>query len=128
LPEHLLERLILMCTDEGDIVLDPFVGTGTTAVAAKRLGRHFIAIDIDPKYVEMTQRKLEKVYPTKIGDCYVSIFLGQVVTIRDKDWEKLRPYFRIPEDLQRQETVLQDDKLSEVPRLPFDEEEVHIEW
>jgi len=92
------------------------------------LGRHFIAIDIDPKYVEMTQRKLERVYPTKIGDCYVSIFLGQVVTIRDKDWEKLRPYFRIPEDLQRQETVLQDDKLSEVPRLPFDEEEVHIEW
>jgi hypothetical protein len=50
------------------------------------------------------------------------------VTIRDKDWEKLRPYFRIPEDLQQQETVLQDDKLSEVPRLPFDEEEVHIEW
>jgi site-specific DNA-methyltransferase (adenine-specific) len=56
-----------MCTDEGDIVLDPFVGTGTTAVAAKRLGRHFIAIDIDPKYVEMTKRKLERVYPSKIG-------------------------------------------------------------
>jgi site-specific DNA-methyltransferase (adenine-specific) len=93
LPEPLLERLILMCTDEGDIVLDPFVGTGTTAVAAKRLGRHFIAIDIDLKYVEMTRRKLERVYPTKIGDCYVSIYLGRVVTIRDKDWEKLRPYF-----------------------------------
>ena len=39
LPVHLLERLILMSTDEGDVVLDPFMGTGTTAVAAARLGR-----------------------------------------------------------------------------------------
>ncbi|MFA0766343.1 MAG: hypothetical protein BDTLLHRC_001296 [Candidatus Fervidibacter sp.] len=129
LPEHLLERLILMCTDEGDIVLDPFVGTGTTAVAAKRLGRHFIAIDIDPKYVEMTKRKLERVYPSKIGDCYVSIFLGKVVTIRDKDWEKLRPYFRIPKDLQTQETTLHEEAFSENPTLPFEEtEEVEIAW
>lgn len=126
LPEHLLERLILMCTDEGDIVLDPFVGTGTTAVAAKRLGRHFIAIDIDPKYVEMTRRKLEQVYPTKIGDCYVSMFLGKVVTIRDKDWEKLRPYFLVPKDLQKQEIVPREDALSKIPTLPF--EEVEVEW
>ena len=39
LPIHLLERIILMSTDEDDIVLDPFLGTGTTAIAAKRLGR-----------------------------------------------------------------------------------------
>jgi len=45
LPIPLLERLILMTTDEGDIILDPFVGTGTTAIAAKRLGRKYIAID-----------------------------------------------------------------------------------
>jgi site-specific DNA-methyltransferase (adenine-specific) len=118
-----------MCTDEGDIVLDPFVGTGTTAVAAKRLGRHFIAIDIDPKYVEMTKRKLERVYPTKIGDYYVSIFLGKVVTIRDKDWEKLRPYFKIPKDLQTQEATLHEEAFSEIPTLPFEEtEEVEIAW
>ena len=42
LPIHLLERIILMSTDEGDTVLDPFLGTGTTAIAAKRLGRHYI--------------------------------------------------------------------------------------
>lgn len=57
LPVHLLERLILMSTDEGDVVLDPFIGTGTTAVAAARLGRNVIGIDIDPKYVEITQKK-----------------------------------------------------------------------
>jgi site-specific DNA-methyltransferase (adenine-specific) len=73
-------------------VLDPFVGTGTTAVAAKKLGRRFIAIDLDPKYVAIAQRRLQRVQPTKIGGCHVSIYLGRVVTIRDKDWEKLRPF------------------------------------
>ncbi|HOV33206.1 MAG TPA: site-specific DNA-methyltransferase, partial [Candidatus Hydrogenedens sp.] len=71
LPIPLLERLLLMSTDEGDIVLDPFVGTGTTAIAAKKLGRRFIGIDIDSKYVEITKRKLGEVEPTQINGCYV---------------------------------------------------------
>jgi len=60
LPIHLLERIILMSTDEGDIALDPFVGTGTTVIAAKRLGRKFIGIDIDENYVNITKDKLSK--------------------------------------------------------------------
>ncbi len=44
LPIHLLERIILMSTDENDVVLDPFSGTGTTAIAAKKLGRNYIGI------------------------------------------------------------------------------------
>ncbi len=55
LPIPLLERLILMTTDEGDIVLDPFVGTGTTAVAAKKLGRNYIGIELDNKYVDICE-------------------------------------------------------------------------
>jgi site-specific DNA-methyltransferase (adenine-specific) len=98
LPVHLLERLLLMSTDEGDIVLDPFIGTGTTAIAAKRLGRKFIGIDIDPKYVEITNKKLEQVEPTVINGCYVSIFLDDVVTVRDKDWAKIKDAFVIPKD------------------------------
>jgi site-specific DNA-methyltransferase (adenine-specific) len=89
LPVHLLERLILMATDENDIVLDPFVGTGTTAVAAKKLGRRYIGIDIDSKYVEISRANLEKATPTVLNGCYVSIFLGKIVTIRDKDYEKI---------------------------------------
>ena len=58
LPEPLLERLILMSTDEGDVVLDPFIGAGTTALAAKRLGRKYIGIDVDSKYKEIVNRKL----------------------------------------------------------------------
>jgi site-specific DNA-methyltransferase (adenine-specific) len=90
LPVHLLERLILMATDEGDTVLDPFLGTGTTAIAAKNLGRHYIGIDIDNKYVEMAKRKVEQAHPTKVNGCYVSIFLDKIQTIRDKDYDKIK--------------------------------------
>ncbi len=98
LPLHLLERLILMSTDEGDIVLDPFIGTGTSAIAAKRLGRNFIGIDIDQKYVNITNEKLsfEKEL-SMVGAIWVSFYLKEVVTIRDKDWEFLSAYFIVPE-------------------------------
>lgn len=87
-----------MSTDENDIVLDPFIGTGTTAIAAKKLGRRFIGIDIDPRYVEIANRKLEVEKPTMINGCYVSIFLDNVITIRDKDWAKVKDAFLIPQD------------------------------
>lgn len=61
LPEPLLERLILMVTEEGDFVLDPFIGAGTTALAAKRLGRIFTGIDIDPIYKDIVEDKLKKI-------------------------------------------------------------------
>jgi len=103
LPVPLLERLILMTTDEGDIVLDPFIGTGTTAIAAKRLGRRYIAIDIDPKYVQITKEKITKTQPTKINGCFVSKYLEKVVTIRQKDWEELEKAAKIPEQIKEVE-------------------------
>ena len=51
-PEALLHRVLLASTNQDDIVLDPFAGTGTTAVVAKRLRRHYIAIERHPAYVE----------------------------------------------------------------------------
>ena len=51
-PEALLHRVLLSSTDVGDVVLDPFLGTGTTAVIAKRLHRHWIGIERHPAYVE----------------------------------------------------------------------------
>jgi len=113
LPIHLLERLLLMSSDERDIVLDPFVGTGTTAIAAKKLGRKFIGIDIDPKYVEITNKKLEEAEPTVINGCYVSNFLGNVITVRDKDWDKIKDAFSIPTDpleLEKREICLLNKK------------------
>jgi site-specific DNA-methyltransferase (adenine-specific) len=76
LPIHLLERIILMSSDEGDVVLDPFSGTGTTAIAAKRLGRNYIGIELDSEYVRISQNKLRMENPdSKFGDVWVSFFL-----------------------------------------------------
>jgi site-specific DNA-methyltransferase (adenine-specific) len=100
LPIHLLERIILMSTDENDIVFDPFVGTGTTVIAAKRLGRRFIGIDIDEIYVNITKNKLSKELPnSKVDDVWVSFYLDEIVTIRNIDWVKLAQYFLIPENI-----------------------------
>ena len=52
LPEAILTRIIRSCTSEGDLVLDPFLGSGTTAVVAARLNRHFRGCDISPTYIE----------------------------------------------------------------------------
>jgi len=97
LPIHLLERIILMSTDEGDIVLDPFSGTGTTALAAKRLGRNFIGLELDKEYVQIAEKKLQQEESnSKIGKVWVSFFLHEIVTLRDVDWEELSPNYVIP--------------------------------
>ena len=97
LPVHLLERIILMFTDEGDIVLDSFVGTGTTAIAAKRLGREYICFDIDETYVKITGKKLaQEKESSQIGDVWVSFFLNEVITIRHKDWTDVSRFYELP--------------------------------
>ena len=61
--EQFIEWLIRLACPEGGIVLDPFVGSGTTAVAARNCGRRFIVGDIDPRYAEMTARRLRTLTP-----------------------------------------------------------------
>jgi len=58
-PLNLIQRLILASSDEGMIVVDPFVGSGSTAVAAKSLKRKYLGIELDPKYSEITLARLE---------------------------------------------------------------------
>ncbi|MEW6068750.1 MAG: site-specific DNA-methyltransferase [Nitrospirota bacterium] len=97
LPETILERLILMTTDEGDIILDPFNGTGTTVIAAKRLGRKYIGIELDKQYVAIAEEKLRNVRPdSHINGVWVSKYLNRIATIRDKDWNVLQSHFNIP--------------------------------
>ncbi len=97
LPETVLERLILMTTDENDVVLDPFNGTGTTVLSAKRLGRKYIGIEIDEKYVLIADKKLRQTESdSRIGGIWISKYLNGISTIRDRDWETLRGYFYIP--------------------------------
>lgn len=60
-PEGILERVIVATSLPGDIILDPFFGTGTTGAVAKRLGRHWIGIERDPAYAEVARTRISKV-------------------------------------------------------------------
>ena len=73
-PEALLYRVIMSSTKVGDIVLDPFFGTGTTGVIAKKLGRHYIGIEKEAEYVKAAIERIEVIEPVKDIHCleYVS--------------------------------------------------------
>jgi len=58
-PEKLLAKLILASTNEGDLVFDPFIGSGTTAVVAKKLGRRYVGIELDNYYCSLALKRLE---------------------------------------------------------------------
>lgn len=58
-PEKLLAKIILASTNPGDLILDPFAGSGTTAVVSKKLGRDFVAIESDEHYCLLAQKRLQ---------------------------------------------------------------------
>jgi site-specific DNA-methyltransferase (adenine-specific)/modification methylase len=60
-PEQLLYRIIASSSEPGDLVLDPFMGSGTTAAAAKKLGRHFIGFEQEADYVAIANRRVAKI-------------------------------------------------------------------
>jgi modification methylase len=62
-PEALLSRVLLASTRPGDVVLDPFFGSGTTGAAARRLGRHFIGIERDPAYAQAAMARIAGIEP-----------------------------------------------------------------
>ncbi|MGB3318628.1 MAG: site-specific DNA-methyltransferase [Sphingopyxis granuli] len=62
-PEALLYRILLACSNPGDVVLDPFFGTGTTGAVAKRLGRHFIGIEREDGYIAAAKERIEMALP-----------------------------------------------------------------
>ncbi|MBL8783189.1 MAG: site-specific DNA-methyltransferase, partial [Alphaproteobacteria bacterium] len=60
-PESLLHRVLLASSKPGDVVLDPFFGTGTTGAVAKKLGRRFIGIERDPSYIAAAKKRIAMV-------------------------------------------------------------------
>ena len=59
-PVPLLSQIMQATAKEDDIIFDPFLGSGTTAVAAKKLGRDFIGIELDPKYCDIARERLKQ--------------------------------------------------------------------
>lgn len=60
-PEELLKRVILSTTKKGDVILDPFFGTGTTGAVAKKLGRNFIGIEREKKYIDVAKERIDNI-------------------------------------------------------------------
>ena len=67
-PEALLYRVILSSSNPGDVVLDPFFGSGTTGAVAKKLHRHWIGIEREEKYIQVAQERINKIMPTMFAD------------------------------------------------------------
>ncbi|KKK52867.1 hypothetical protein LCGC14_3100600, partial [marine sediment metagenome] len=59
-PVALMRWLVRLVTPAGGLVLDPFIGSGTTAVVAERLGRHCLGIDINPTHIELAKQRIRK--------------------------------------------------------------------
>ncbi len=70
-PEALLHRVLLAASKPGDVVLDPFFGTGTTGAVAKRLGRHYIGLERDETYATLARARIEMITPLSPQDIQV---------------------------------------------------------
>jgi len=64
LPIQLVKKILLFSSDEGDIVFDPFLGSGTVAVVAKMLGRYFLGFEIVPEYCEFAKERVSRIQRT----------------------------------------------------------------
>jgi site-specific DNA-methyltransferase (adenine-specific) len=67
-PVELLKRLISVCSNEGDLVLDPFCGSGTTGVVCASLNRKFIGIDLDAEFVQLSRNRIEAANEVDLED------------------------------------------------------------
>ena len=65
-PVNLMKHFIELHTKEGDIVIDPFLGSGTTAVACLSLNRHFIGIELSPEYCEIAKKRIKPIIQMRI--------------------------------------------------------------
>lgn len=71
-PEALLHRIVLATTRPGDLILDPFFGTGTTGASAKRLGRHYLGIERDPAYAKVARARLKDIAAVPAQDLAIT--------------------------------------------------------
>ncbi len=59
-PVALVDRLIRLLSYQGDVILDPFLGSGTTAVAAAQSGRHYVGYDTSQEYIELAKKRISE--------------------------------------------------------------------
>lgn len=74
-PEALIARVMLSSTKPGDVVLDPFFGSGTTGAVARRLGRHFVGVERDQVYIDAAEERIARVTP--LSDTELTVMTGK---------------------------------------------------
>ncbi len=74
-PEALLARILMSSSKPGDVILDPFFGSGTTGAVAKRLGRHFVGIEREQSYIDAATKRIEAVEP--LGKTELKVMTGK---------------------------------------------------
>ncbi|MCU0783471.1 MAG: site-specific DNA-methyltransferase, partial [Verrucomicrobia bacterium] len=89
LPEKLMERIIRLTTNRGGLVFDPFCGAGTTAIAAVKLGRHFVTTECDPNYVRITNEKLAAM--REYADMFGEFTVPRHSTLRPRALSQRKP-------------------------------------
>lgn len=82
-PVDLMARMIRNSTDAGDLVLDPFMGSGTTGVAAVKMGRRFVGIEVEPKYFDLSCKRISEA--AKQGD----MFVAKPAPAKQLGWEEM---------------------------------------
>jgi hypothetical protein len=86
MPEQLLGRIIRACSNAGDVVLDPFGGSGTTLAVAKKLGRQFVGFELSADYAKKIEERLKSIHP---GDALVGPENAALSAPRTKAGRKL---------------------------------------
>jgi modification methylase len=110
-PEALLHRVLMASTKPGDLILDPFFGTGTTGAVARRLGRRFIGIERDPEYAVLARERIADITPADPA----------LVTAHSKREEPRIPFGHLVErGLVRPGTVLFDQQRRYTARVRAD--------
>jgi site-specific DNA-methyltransferase (adenine-specific) len=84
-PEKLLAKIVLASSREGDLVFDPFNGSGTTTVVAKKLGRHYLGVEVDENYCCLAQKRLETAETDRAIQGYVDGVFWERNTKRKKN-------------------------------------------
>ena len=93
-PVALVERCLHLFTYEGDVVLDPFMGSGTTAVAAKKTGRRFVGYDTDRAYVKAAKERVKSMAPADLPDRRTMKDLARTA-LEEAGWEIVADNHRI---------------------------------
>jgi site-specific DNA-methyltransferase (adenine-specific) len=96
-PEKLLAKIILASSNPGEVVLDPFLGSGTTSVVAKKLGRRYIGVEIDERYCCLAEKRLEMTEADRAIQGYADGVFWERNTLKEQQVQKKVKLIYLPE-------------------------------